>query len=576
MGTEGSCVIVLGATLRLVEVPLDPVLVVLGYPNMPAAADAVPALLTHRPSSIEGLDARLVDAVRRHKGERAVADLPDGAGWLLVELSGTDRGSSLERAARLAADGDAIAHRIIEPGAQTRAIWRIREDGAGLAGRTESGNQAWPGFEDAAVPPERLGDYLREFDALLDDYGIEGMPYGHFGDGCIHVRLDIPLDKDGATLRALMEDAARLVASHGGSLSGEHGDGRARSELLPLMYSKKAIAAFAGFKHLFDPRNLLNPGVVVEPAALDVNLRRPVALPLLRTNGFAFSHDNGDFTRAVHRCVGVGKCRADNTASGGFMCPSYLATSDEKDSTRGRARVLQEMINGSLVKQSWTSPEVHDALDLCLSCKACSSDCPAGVDMAAYKSEVLHRSYQGKLRPITHYVLGWLPRWARMAAPFSRVINAALSIRAMEKFVLFAGGMDTRRSIPKFAGRPFHAGLPRRARSGAGAASKRVLLWVDSFSDNFSPDIARSAVAVLEAAGYEIVFPRKPVCCGLTWITTGQLTGARAMLSRLLDEFAPLVEQGVTIVGLEPSCTAVLRSDVTELLPDDPRAHAVA
>lgn len=574
VGTEGSCVAVLEATVRLVDVPVDPMLVVLGYPDMASAADAVPTLLAHRPGAIEGLDARLVDAVRAAKGDAAVADLPRGAGWLLVEVSGRQAGETMARAEKLAAASGALEHRIIPAGPEARSIWRIREDGAGLAGRTQSGRQAWPGFEDAAVPPENLGAYLRDFDELTAGYGVEGMPYGHFGDGCIHVRLDIPLEKDGSVLRALMEDAGRLVAKHGGSLSGEHGDGRARSELLPLMYSPELIAAFAGFKNLFDPNDVLNPGVLVRPEPLDSNLRRPAALPLLRASGFAFGHDEGDFTKAVHRCVGVGKCRADNTASGGFMCPSYIATGDEKDSTRGRARVLQEMANGTLVTAGWESPEVHDVLDLCLSCKACSSDCPAGVDMAAYKSEVLHRTYQHRLRPITHYVLGWLPRWARLVAPVSRLVNAVLGIRSLQKAVLWAGGMDTRRSIPRFADRSFSRSKGRPAPTGS--SRKQVLVWVDSFSDNFTPDIARSAIAVLESAGYEVLAPAKPVCCGLTWITTGQLTGARRILSQLIDVFHPIAQQGIPIVGLEPSCTAVLRSDLSELFADDPRAKAIA
>ena len=579
VGTEGTCAVVLGATVRLVEKAAAPVLVVLGYPSMFAAADDVQGLLEHRPASIEGLDARLVDAVRDARGADAVADLPDGAGWLLVEVAGDDARDAASRAARLIKDSAAIASRTIAEAAQARPVWRIREDGVGLAGRTSAGAQAWPGFEDAAVPPEHLGRYLRDLDGLFARHGVSGMPYGHFGDGCIHVRLDVPLEKDGAALRSFMTDAAELVAAHGGSLSGEHGDGRARSELLPKMYSPEAIRAFQEFKGLFDPDDLLGPGVIVRPAPIDADLRRPLALPMLRQDGFAFLHDDGDMTKAVHRCVGVGKCRADNSAAGGFMCPSYQATADEKDSTRGRARVLQEMLNGRLVADGWESDEVHDALDLCLSCKACASDCPAGVDMAAYKSETLHRRYRGRLRPITHYVLGWLPRWARLASPFAPLVNAALRIPGVAKLALLLGGMDTRRSIPSFARRSFHAS--QRRRRGATAHPRphdrpRVLLWADSFSDSFSPDIPVAAMSVLADAGITAVLPERPQCCGLTWISTGQLTGARRRLTALVDAFHPYVEDGIPIVGLEPSCTAVLRSDLLELLPDDPRAVEIA
>ncbi|QPZ38235.1 FAD-binding and (Fe-S)-binding domain-containing protein [Paramicrobacterium chengjingii] len=578
VGTEGTCVTVLDATVSLVPVPSRPLLVVLGYPSMIAAADDVPSLIEHRPGAIEGLDPRLVDAVRGHRGADAVAALPDGEGWLLVEISGDDSVESRSRARNLVKESGAQSSRIIDSERDVRAVWRIREDGAGFAGRTPSGKQAWPGFEDAAVPPENLGQYLRDFEELIDGYGVEGMPYGHFGDGCIHVRLDIPLERDGDTLRALMTDAAKLVASHGGSLSGEHGDGRARSELLPYMYSQEAIDAFGEFKQLFDPADILNPGVVVRPRSIDEDLRRPAALPLLSVNGLAFDNDGGDFTAAVHRCVGIGKCRADNAASGGFMCPSYLATADEKDSTRGRARVLQEMLNGSIVQRDWRAPEVHEALDLCLSCKACSNDCPAGVDMAAYKTEVLHQSYKGRLRPITHYVLGWLPRWARLASPFARVVNAITSFRPLEKLVLGIGGMDTRRRIPMFATTSFSRARSRSRQPANSAAkgSPKVMMWVDSFSDNFSPTIARAAQVVLEHAGFEVVLPARPVCCGLTWITTGQLDGARRRLSQLIEEFSPVVEAGIPVLGLEPSCTAVLRSDLRELFPDDPRAIAIA
>ncbi|WP_010203227.1 FAD-binding and (Fe-S)-binding domain-containing protein [Salinibacterium sp. PAMC 21357] len=619
VGTEGSLVTVLEATVDLVAEPQHPLLVALGYPDMATAADAVPALLPHHPSAIEGLDARIVDAVSRQRGARAVAALPQGAGWLLVEVSGADPAETLHRAKLLAADSAAIEARVITDTVAAKQLWRIREDGAGLAGRTSSGKQAWPGFEDAAVPPERLGAYLRDFDKLLTEYAIEGMPYGHFGDGCVHVRLDIPLATDGTALRAFVDDAAQLVASHGGSLSGEHGDGRARSELLPHMYSPAAIDLFGQFKRLFDPHNLMNPGIVVDPAPVDADLRRPAALPLIKINGFAFSDDDGDFTTASHRCVGVGKCRADNSAAGGVMCPSFLATGDEKDSTRGRARVLQEMANGTLVTGGVNSPEVHDALDLCLSCKACASDCPAGVDMATLKAEVLHRRYAGKLRPRSHYLLGQLPRWARLVSPIAPLANALLRVPLVRRIALWAGGMDARRTFPAFAKHPFHSSseahalraapptdttnvgrAPSATPSAAAPAPQpdspavdrdpvtdhvtdresaprpRVLLWADSFTDNFSPDIARAAIRVLDAAGYDILLPERDVCCGLTWITTGQLEGARKRLTTLVAEFSRYTARGIPIVGIEPSCTAVLRSDLTELLPDDPAAAAVA
>ncbi|MFC4556228.1 FAD-binding and (Fe-S)-binding domain-containing protein [Georgenia faecalis] len=646
VGTEGTLTTTLGATVRLVPVPSAPVLVALGYPDMASAADAVPALLAHEPLAIEGIDARLVDVVRRHHGPASVPELPPGAGWLLVEVGGLDADDALARARALARDAGTDAARVVPAGAQASALWRIRADGAGLGGRTPSGAQAWPGWEDAAVPPERLGAYLRDFEALMASFGVDGLLYGHFGDGCIHVRLDLPLETPAGIgpSRQFLTESARLVASYGGSLSGEHGDGRARSELLGEMYPPQVLDLFGQVKALFDPDDLLNPGVLVRPRPLDADLRRPAARPLLAiSSGFSFAEDGGDLTRAVHRCVGVGKCRADTSSSGGFMCPSYRATADEKDVTRGRARVLQELANGSLV-HDFRSPEVHASLDLCLACKACSSDCPAGVDMARYKSEVLHRAYRHRVRPVTHYVLGWLPRWSGLVTSvpaLARLVNAVLRVRPVAAVVLRAGGMDPRRQMVRFAEQRFSAWArtrpddvvrsvptapasppssgdhaetpgtcacapdtstpspsghteapegenpPRPApllehrgdeqRDGAeGDGPRYVVLWADSFSETLDGDGARAMVGVLNEAGYTVVVPDEQACCGLTWITTGQLDGARRRLEKTMSVLAPYAANGIPVVGVEPSCTAVLRSDLPDLFPDDPRAAMLA
>ena len=584
-GTEGTVVTMLGATVSLVPVAPAHALVVLAYPDVADAADAVPAILAHGPLAIEGLDARMVDVVRRRKGSSRVPELPPGDAWLMVEMGADSAAEAVSLARAMAAGAGAMAAAVIPAGPEASAIWRIREDGAGLGGRTPANRQAWPGWEDAAVQPDRLGAYLREFRALLGSYHLDGLLYGHFGDGCIHVRIDFPLDQPGGpgVMRQFLTDAAHLVAAHGGSLSGEHGDGRARSELLPVMYSAEALAAFGAFKHLLDPDDLLNPGVLVRPRPLDADLRRPAAAPLPRQAGYAFTEDDGDLTTAVHRCVGVGKCRADSSGSGGFMCPSYLATRDEKDSTRGRARVLQEMANGTLVSGGWRSPEVRDSLDLCLSCKACSADCPAGVDMARYKSEVAYRAYRRRLRPRSHYALGQLPRWARLAGAAPRLANALLRIGPLATAVLAAGGMDARRAIPSFAEVPFRRSaardpaVRRSASPGPAAGPDRpVVLWADSFSDAFDPGVPQAALTVLGQAGYQVMVPERSACCGLTWISTGQLDGARRRLGALLDVLGPYAEAGIPIVGLEPSCTAVLRSDLGDLFPGDARASAVA
>jgi FAD/FMN-containing dehydrogenase/Fe-S oxidoreductase len=589
-GTEGTLALTLRATVRLVAAPRATALAVLGYPDMAAAAEAVPALLPHLPVALEGLDSRMVDVVRTRRGPAAVPGLPSGGGWLFAETAGDTLEEARAAAAKLVADGDCLDSAVIT-GPAAAALWRIREDGAGLSGRTPAGAPAWPGWEDSAVPPASLPAYLRELEALMAAHGLDGLLYGHFGDGCIHARIDFPLRDRPSVLRSFTQDAARLAASYGGSASGEHGDGRARGELLPAMYSASAIGLFGAVKQLFDPSSLLNPGVIVDPAPLDADLRVPLAAPLRRNLGFAYAADDGDFAAAVHRCTGVGKCRADNTASGGVMCPSYLATRDEKDSTRGRARVLQELANGSLVSSGWQSPEVAEALDLCLSCKGCSTDCPAGVDMATYKAEALYQRYRGKLRPASHYTLGWLPRWAALTArkPWTaRLANAALRLRPAAAAAKRFGGIDERRDLPVFATQSFRRWFAERRPDGPlrlGGAGRQdrpeparapVLLWVDTFTNAFAPQVGQAAVAVLEAAGYEVRITAGNVCCGLTWISTGQLDGARRQLQRTLGELGPALAAGIPVVGLEPSCTAALRSDAAELLPDDPRAEALA
>ena len=672
-GTEGTLVLVLSITVRLVPLPDAPVLAALGYRSMIDAADDVPALLSHDPLAVEGMDRRLVDVVRAHKGPGAVPALPDGEGWLLVEVGapGEDVTASLERARALCADSAAIDTVVYPPGAQASALWRIRADGAGLGGRTppdgEGGGdqQAWPGFEDAAVPPENLGAYLRDFTALMEEFDIDGLLYGHFGDGCVHVRLAMPLETPAgvAHSRAFLQSAARICAAHGGSVSGEHGDGRARGELLRFMYSPEMLDLFARVKHVFDPDNLLNPGVLAAPMdeaeaasrararnagvagnagiagnagvaghsggalelqpgvdPLDFGLRRVSARPMPADGGFAFTHDGGDFTAAVHRCTGVGKCRAG--VSGTFMCPSYLATRDEKDVTRGRARILQEAANSQLVK-AIDSPEVLEALDLCLACKACSADCPAGVDMARYRSEALFRTYRGRIRPLSHYTLGWLPRLTRVTARvpgLAAVANAVMSVAPLRSLAFRIIGLDPRRGMPALQSGTFTAWARRhsllagsvptltpddavssgtassdaatdaREREGATASSMAdspilsgprdpsgrpyALVWADSFSQTLDDAGARAVVDVLETNGFApIVAP--DACCGLTWITTGQLTGAKKHLASLLGVLAPFAASGIPIVGVEPSCTAVLRDDLLDLLPEDPRSALV-
>jgi FAD/FMN-containing dehydrogenase/Fe-S oxidoreductase len=575
VGSEGTLALTLGATVRLVPEPAVRALVVLGYPSMPDAADQTPALLAYSPTAVEGLDSRIVQRLRDVPAA-VVPDLPRGEGWLIVELAGDDTGEVADRARRMVAGASALDALVVTDPAEAAAIWRIREDGAGLAARTSDGHPAHAGWEDAAVPVEQLGAYLRDFDALLAQHGLQGLPYGHFGDGCVHVRIDFPFGRqheDGGRprYRAFILDAARLVARYGGSVSGEHGDGRARSELLPVMYSPAVISLFEQVKGVLDPDDVLNPGVLVRPAPFDADVRVAEVAPWRQQLALAYRHDGGDLTAAVHRCTGVGKCRADLTAGGGVMCPSYPATLEEKDSTRGRARVLQEMLAPGGPVQDWRSPEVHAALDLCLSCKGCSRDCPTGVDMAAYKSEVLHQSYRRRLRPRPHYALGQLPRWSDLAARAPRLVNALMGSRAGGALAKWAAGVDQRRDLPAFAARTFRAGWAPRPTDDRPA----VALWVDSFTDHFAPETATAAVAVLESAGYRVEVPPADTCCALTWITTGQLDAAKRILRGTITVLAGYADAGMPIVGVEPSCTAVLRGEAADLV-DDPATGRVA
>lgn len=569
VGTEGTCATVLGASLDLVEAPPAVALAVLGYPDAPAAADAVGALLAARPLTIEGIDAALVAALVA-RGRRPAVELPAGGAWLLVELPGSDAADAASRARRLAADAQRPALVVVDPVHQ-RALWRIREEGAGLATRTADGGEAWPGWEDATVPPQRLGDYLRAFGELMRSHGRRGTVYGHFGEGCVHVRLDFDLltPSGVADYRRFVELATRLVVGHGGSLSGEHGDGRARGELLSRMFPPAVLRLFEQFKTIFDPRGLMNPGIAVRPAPLDASLRGG---PTRSSPTFlGYPADNGDFARAVRRCVGVGACR--RTDGVGVMCPSYAVTRDEQHSTRGRARLLGEMLDGRLLRDGWRSAEVAEALDLCLGCKGCRSDCPVGVDMASYKAEFLYQHHRHRRRPRELRALGALPALLR-ATPTGLAV-AVLGSPGLSRLAARAAGVSTQRPLPVPARQSLRQWLRRRGQPLGVPPRGSVLLWIDTFTDAFDPHVGRAAVELLESVGFRVEFPAEPVCCGLTYFATGQLPAARKVLRRSLHTVRPYLDAGVPIVGLEPSCTAALRGDAAELLPGDPAVAAL-
>ncbi|WP_416965717.1 FAD-binding and (Fe-S)-binding domain-containing protein, partial [Streptomyces sp. Agncl-13] len=449
-GSEGTLGILTEAVVRLVEAPRARALAVLAYADESAAAEAAAGLLVHGPLTVEGMAADLV---------RSTADLPRGGAWLFVETGGDTEAEARARAETIVRAADVLDSLVVTDPAGQRALWRIREDASGTATRMPDGAEAWPGWEDCAVPPAQLGSYLRDFRELLAAHGLRGTPYGHFGDGCIHVRIDFDLLTEAgvARFRRFSEELAELVTAHGGSLSGEHGDGQARAELLPKMYGAEMVTLFERAKAVWDPDDLLNPGMLVRPAPLDSNLRFSV-LPREPVDVvFGYPSDDGDFSAAVRRCVGVAKCRTTEVSGSSVMCPSFRATGEEAHSTRGRARLLHEMLAGELVTDGWRSTEVRDALDLCLSCKGCRTDCPVGVDMATYKAEFLHHHYEGRRRPAAHYAMGWLPRWLRLVerTRTAWLVNSLAAVGPLAALAKRLGGIAEERRIPRVAGVTF-------------------------------------------------------------------------------------------------------------------------
>ncbi|KHL04386.1 FAD-binding and (Fe-S)-binding domain-containing protein [Sinomonas humi] len=575
VGSEGTWAVVVGARMKLVPKPAAALLVCLGYEDVVDAARDIPAILEFSPAAVEGTDEAIVATMRHRRGPDSVLGLPEGHAWLFVDLDGDDPGSVRALAdrllARLAENGRLVQGRAAADPAERASLWRVREDGAGLSSRLASGGESWPGWEDSAVAPERLADYLADLRGLLAEHGLTGVMYGHFGAGCMHIRItyDLRSEEGREVFRKFTRRAAELVVRHGGSLSGEHGDGRARSELLPLMYSPAVMAAFAEARRLWDPSGILNPGSMTDPDPMDAHLALAgVPEREWRTSfdlhpASSASHGTDPWVHAVQGCIGVGRCRAD---SGGVMCPSYRATRDEKDSTRGRARVLQDMVRGArTVEEGWKSEEVREVLDLCLACKACSTDCPAGVDMATYKSEFFDHYYSGRIRPLSHFSLGWLPRWLKLTGRLSALVNAVLAT-PLGKVAAAAGGLTTKRALPRFAG----AGEWRREVAEAGVltaggadGADSVVLFVDTFTRGFRPEVAGAAARVLAGAGQPVECSAD-ACCGLTWISTGQLGTAKRLLSKAAEALDDGTDRPIVVV--EPSCAAALRKDLPELV----------
>ncbi|MCO5087789.1 MAG: FAD-binding protein [Methylobacteriaceae bacterium] len=576
VGTEGTCVTILNATVDLIDSPQARVLAILGFDDVFAAADAVPAVLERKPIALEGIDDLLIQFVRKkHLHPKDAEMLPDGKGWLVAELGASDPDSAQEHARALVEfmKGKCCSGVVVADKAQQSRIWELREAALAATAHVPGMRETYPGWEDSAVPREKLGDYLRDLKALFADFGYEASVYGHFGDGLVHCRIpfDLRTESGVADWQTFLGRAADLVVRYGGSLSGEHGDGQARADLLEKMYGRELVEGFRQFKSIWDPQGLLNPGKVVAPFPSDSNLRLgPLYQPPEVRGAFAYKEDGGSFTKATRRCVGVGACRRIDSDKG-VMCPSYMATREEKWSTRGRARLLFEMLHGGAIEDGWRNAAIEEALDFCLACKGCKKDCPVSVDMATYKAEFRSHHYRRRLRPRVAYTMGLIHRWSRLAAHAPGVANFLTQTPGLASLAKRAAGIAPAREIPRFSSqtlsRWFHSRRERPA-----AAGKRVLLWPDTFNNSFRASTGIAAVRALERLGYEVAMPREWVCCGRPLYDWGRIEDAKKLWRRTFRILAPEIEAGTPIVGLEPSCASAFRDELPGLFPGDERA----
>jgi FAD/FMN-containing dehydrogenase/Fe-S oxidoreductase len=579
VGSEGTCVTVLEASCRLVESPPERALVLIAYSDIFQCADRVPEIMDHHPIGLEGIDELLVEFSRRRQiNLDGLALLPSGGGWLLAEFgaSTTAEAESQARALMqsLSRSAEPPAMALFTDKRQARKVWDVRESALGATSHVPGEPPGWEGWEDAAVAPEKLGSYLRALHKLMRSYGYRSATYGHFGHACVHMRINFDLEsRQGiANYRKFVEEAADLVISYGGSLSGEHGDGQSRAELLAKMFGPELVQAFREFKALWDPDWKMNPGKVVEPYKLDENLRLGADYkPWQPQTHFQFPEDHGSLAGATLRCVGVGKCRRDE---GGVMCPSFRVTREEEHSTRGRAHLLWEMTKGDIIKDGWRDQHVKDSLDLCLACKGCKSDCPVGVDVATYKAEFLSHFYQGRMRPRGAYAFGNIDIWARLASMAPRLVNLTTQTPFLRDVAKLIAGIPGERSIPPFARQTFRHWFDRRKPRNLDRSP--VLLWPDTFNNYFLPDTAKAAVEVLESAGYRVVLPKARLCCGRPLYDWGMLDRAKKLLLKILDTLENEISNDIPIVVLEPSCAAVFRDELLNLFPKDNRAQKLS
>jgi FAD/FMN-containing dehydrogenase/Fe-S oxidoreductase len=583
VGSEGTCVTILGAKVTLVYNQPERVFLVLGYPDVYQAADHLMEILEFKPIALEGIDDRLYKNVQKKGGLHSehLNLLPEGQGWLIVQFGAASQDQSKETAEhlcqKLLTHQHPPAMKLIVDKKQQKNLWDVREAGLGATAFVPGEKDTWPGWEDSAVAPEKVGGYLRDLRKLFDKYDYEPSLYGHFGQGCIHCRVDFDLYTEAGVkkYRSFLEDATDLIVNYGGSFSGEHGDGQSRAEFLGKMFGPELIDAFREFKSIWDPDWKMNPGKIVEPNRMDENLRLgPEYHPQEPQTHFQFPEDHGSFARATLRCVGVGKCRRlSGEGEQATMCPSFMVTREEKDTTRGRAHALFEMLQGSVIEDGWHSEGVKDALDLCLACKGCKGDCPVNVDMATYKAEFLSHYWEGRLRPRSAYAFGLIDKWAQVASLAPGLVNLTTQLPVLRNIAKLVADIPRERKIPAFAPQTFRAWFRKRRNGSKHNGDERVILWPDTFNNHFFPDTAIAATEVLESAGCKVLVPQGHFCCGRPLYDYGFLKLAKRYLQRILSGLGPEIDQGTPIVVLEPSCCSVFRDEIHGLFPDHPRAQ---
>lgn len=583
VGSESTCVTILEAQVRLIYSYPQRMLLVLGYPSIYQAGDQAPKILEYKPIGFEGLDNFLINNVKK-KGMPQTDDLsllPEGKGWLIVEF-GADTIEEAEQQARAAMSGlegaGAPSMKLFVDESTQQKIWDVREAGLGATAFVPGEPLTWEGWEDSAVPPEKIGGYLRDLCRLYEKYEYRSALYGHFGQGCIHCRVNFDLMSEPGIRkwRSFMEEATDLVTSYGGSISGEHGDGQSKAEFLYKMFGTELIEAFREFKSIWDPDWKMNPGKIVDPYHIDENLRFGADYrPWKPQTYFQFPDDHGHFWHAVSRCVGVGKCRRENgRGMQDTMCPSYMVTREEMHSTRGRAHLLWEMLHGDVIRDGWHDEHIKEALDLCLACKGCKGDCPVNVDMATYKAEFLAHYWEGRVRPIHAYAFGWIDKWARFASIAPGFANLFTQLPVLRDLAKVMVGVPRQRQIPAFAAQTFRTWF--RNRESASRTGRKVLLWADTFNNYFMPETAQAAVEVLEHAGCKVELLDQHLCCGRPLYDYGFLGMAQSYLRRNLTALALHVAANTPIIVLEPSCCSVFRDEMCNLFPESEEAKKIA